>query len=614
MDAAQAIAGDVLEATVIYLEKARVAVNGACRGFEGWQIILIAAGVTLLVTRLYNWLDHPRLTIRQRVVHNFWSFLKGLPIIRGKVKAELAKNVQKIGEEMYPTKEGDHFLNRLPAEGISSDEIFKRLEQYKTATFADWKGGKVSGCVYGGTEELSTLCAKVYHDFAWTNPLHPDVFPEVRRMEAEVVSMSLKLFHGGPNSGGTMTSGGTESILLAMQTYRDVAWEKGIERPEIIAAVSAHAAFNKASHYFGIRLILVPNDPKTHTLDVRAMKKKISKNTCCLVASAPSFPYGLLDDIEAVSKLGERYNIPVHVDACLGGFLIPFMEKAGFPLPPFDFRLPGVTSISADTHKYGYAPKGSSVILYKDKETRNFQFFVAGSWSGGIYATPTMAGNTYATPTMAGMNVNTLHLGNTYATGMNVNTLHLGNTYATHTMAGMNVNTLHLGNTYATGMNVNTLHLGNTYATHTMAGMNVNTLHLGNTYATHTMASMNVNTLHLGNTYATHTMAGMNVNTLHLGNTYATPTMAGSRPGALIAGCWATMMFFGESGYVNTTRQIIAETRYITQQLRKIKDIYVFGDPLISVVAVGSDKFDVFRAFAALGKKGWNLNSLQFPA
>ncbi|XP_071829993.1 sphingosine-1-phosphate lyase 1-like [Apostichopus japonicus] len=479
MDAAQAIAGDVLEATVIYLEKARVAVNGACRGFEGWQIILIAAGVTLLVTRLYNWLDHPRLTIRQRVVHNFWSFLKGLPIIRGKVKAELAKNVQKIGEEMYPTKEGDHFLNRLPADGISSDEIFKRLEQYKTATFADWKGGKVSGCVYGGTEELSTLCAKVYHDFAWTNPLHPDVFPEVRRMEAEVVSMSLKLFHGGPNSGGTMTSGGTESILLAMQTYRDIAWEKGIDRPEIIAAVSAHAAFNKASHYFGIRLILVPNDPKTHTLDVRAMKKKISKNTCCLVASAPSFPYGLLDDIEAVSKLGERYNVPVHVDACLGGFLIPFMEKAGFPLPPFDFRLPGVTSISADTHKYGYAPKGSSVILYKDKETRNFQFFVAGSWSGGIYATP---------------------------------------------------------------------------------------------------------------------------------------TMAGSRPGALIAGCWATMMYFGERGYVSTTRRIIAETRYITQQLRKIKDIYVFGDPLISVVAVGSDKFDVFRAFAALGKKGWNLNSLQFPA
>ncbi|KAJ8023088.1 Sphingosine-1-phosphate lyase 1 [Holothuria leucospilota] len=479
MERVKEIGGDLLDTTVIYLEKARVEVNSRCARYEAWQIILVAVGITLLISRFLKWLDHPRLTKKQRVVQSFWRFLKGLPIIKGKVKEEVAKNVKKIGEEMYPNKEGDRFLTELPADGISQKEILSRLESYEATSIADWKNGRVSGCVYGGTEELSSLCSEVYHRFAWTNPLHPDVFPGVRRMEAEVVAMCLKLYNAGPEAGGTMTSGGTESILLAVQTFRDIAFERGIERPEIVVPSTAHAAFDKAGHYFGLRVIKVPNDPKTHTVDVKAMRGKITKNTCLLVASAPSFPYGLIDNVEEVSKLGERYNIHVHVDACLGGFLLPFMEKAGFPLPLFDFRLPGVSSISVDTHKYGYAPKGSSVIMYKDKEIRNFQFFVAPNWSGGIYATP---------------------------------------------------------------------------------------------------------------------------------------TMAGSRPGALIAGCWATLMKFGENGYVKETKRIIEETRYITEKLKKIDGIFVFGTPLLSVVAVGSHKFDTFRVFVALGKKGWNLNSLQFPA
>jgi sphinganine-1-phosphate aldolase len=128
-------------------------------------------------------------------------------------------------------------------------------------------------------------------------------------------------------------------------------------------------------------------------VQVAAMKSMISGRTVMLVGSAPQFPHGAIDDIVGIAGLGERYGIPVHVDSCLGGFLIPFMEEAGFPLPLFDFRLPGVTSISADTHKYGFAPKGSSVVLYREQRFRNYQWFCCPDWPGGIYATPTIGGS-----------------------------------------------------------------------------------------------------------------------------------------------------------------------------------------------------------------------------
>lgn len=178
------------------------------------------------------------------------------------------------------------------------------------------------------------------------------------------------------------------------KTYRDWALEKrGIKKPEMLVPVSAHAAFEKGAQYFGIKLIHIPLDELTRQVDVNAMRRAISKNTCMLVGSAPQFPHGVMDPIEQIAKLGQSYGIPVHVDSCLGGFLIPFMREAGYPLAPFDFSLPGVTSICADTHKYAYAPKGTSILMYREKKWLHQQYFVSPDWQGGIYATPMFAGS-----------------------------------------------------------------------------------------------------------------------------------------------------------------------------------------------------------------------------
>merc|ERR1719244_1098823 len=225
------------------------------------------------------------------------------------------------------------------------------------------------------------------------NPLHPDAFPGLRQMESEVVRMACDMFQGGEEACGCVTTGGTESILLACKAYREIAIEKGVEFPEILCGVSAHAAFDKAADILGISIRHVPLDQVTMRVDVNAMRRMISRNTMVLVGSAPQFPHGSIDSITEIAQLGLKYDIPVHVDACLGGFLIPFMRDSGYPIQPFDFSVPGVTSISADTHKYGFAPKGTSVVMYKSPMYRPYQWFSFPDWPGGIYATPTVGGS-----------------------------------------------------------------------------------------------------------------------------------------------------------------------------------------------------------------------------
>ena len=192
---------------------------------------------------------------------------------------------------------------------------------------------------------------------------------------------------------GSVSSGGTESILLAMKSYRDYAWEvKGIKNPEMVLPITAHPAFHKAAQYFGIQLKLIPFD-KDYKVDLNQFRKAITKNTIVLVGSAPTFPHGVIDPIEEISEIGIKKGIPVHVDACLGGFVLPWAKKLGYAVPKFDFALPGVTSISVDTHKYGFAPKGSSVILYRGEHLRSFQYFTVTDWPGGLYFSPTLSGS-----------------------------------------------------------------------------------------------------------------------------------------------------------------------------------------------------------------------------
>ena len=238
---------------------------------------------------------------------------------------------------------------------------------------------------------------EVYALNSQANPLHPDLWPSAVKFEAEIVAMTATMLGGGeagvPTVCGTVSSGGTESIMLAMRTYRDRAKaERGITEPEMVVPLSAHAAFDKASHYFGITLVPVPLDADWRA-DVGAAEAAITDNTIALVGSAPGFPHGIIDPIEDLSELARSAGVGFHTDCCLGGFVLPWAEKLGYDVPPFDFRLPGVTSISADTHKFGYAAKGTSVVLYRTPEIRMHQYYRTATWMGGLYYSPTFAGS-----------------------------------------------------------------------------------------------------------------------------------------------------------------------------------------------------------------------------
>jgi glutamate/tyrosine decarboxylase-like PLP-dependent enzyme len=236
----------------------------------------------------------------------------------------------------------------------------------------------------------------VYAINSQSNPLHPEIWPSTSKFEAEVVAMTAKMLSADKTPDeivGTVSSGGTESILLAMKTYRDWAREKkGITEPEIIAPTTAHAAFTKAGEYFGIKVVRIPVGADFRA-DISATQAAINENTIALVGSAPPFPHGIVDPIEDLSEIARKKGLAFHTDACLGGFILPWAEKLGYEVPPFDFRLPGVTSISVDTHKYGYAAKGTSVVLYRGAELRHFQYFSVTDWPGGFYVSPTFAGS-----------------------------------------------------------------------------------------------------------------------------------------------------------------------------------------------------------------------------
>ncbi|KAH3871561.1 sphingosine-1-phosphate lyase 1-like [Dreissena polymorpha] len=479
MEVVKKVATDVAQNVAPYLEEARLKVNASCQQFEGWQIIAFTFGVTLMLVSVYQWIFDEEYPIKARIVKGFFKFVKNLPIVKGKIQKEVDKNAKGVEDGFQKGIGSLPYVKRLPAKGMSEAQIMKELDKYQSLVTVEWSKGTVSGAVYNGGEELTDIITNAYKKFAWTNPLHPDMFPDVRKIEAEVVRMCCNMFNGDSNSCGTITTGGTESILLMCLAYRNRAREQGIRYPEMIVPTTVHAAFDKAAAMFHMKITHIPVDPITCKVNVRKMRSAINKNTCMLVGSAPGFPHGSVDPMEEIAALGLKYGIPVHTDCCLGGFLIPFMEKAGFDVPKVDFRVPGITSISADTHKYGFAPKGSSVILYSDKEYRKYQFFVQPNWSGGIYASP---------------------------------------------------------------------------------------------------------------------------------------TLAGSRSGAIIASCWAAMMHFGEQGYVETTRQIIKTTRYIAAELAKIPGLYILGEPQVSVVAVASHDFNIFRLSDALHDKGYCLSVLQFPS
>lgn len=310
--------------------------------------------------------------------------------------AEFAGMIQEVARALKPYQEGFARYARLPQEGLPRQEILDLMERLSTLERARWKDGYVSGAVYHGDEAHIEFLNRVYALNSQSNPLHPDIWPSTTKYEAEVVAMTAGMLGADSSEEpivGTLSSGGTESILLAMKTYRDWARHtRGVSVPEIVAPVTAHAAFDKAAEYFGMKIIRLPVGGDFRA-DLEATRQAISSNTAVLVGSAPPFPHGIVDPIEALSELAREHGLGFHTDACLGGFILPWAEKLGYDVPPFDFRLPGVTSISVDTHKYGYAAKGTSVILYRGAALRHYQYFSDADWPGGIYFSPTFAGS-----------------------------------------------------------------------------------------------------------------------------------------------------------------------------------------------------------------------------
>jgi sphinganine-1-phosphate aldolase len=232
--------------------------------------------------------------------------------------------------------------------------------------------------------------------------LQVDLCPSMPKFESEIVAMTAAMLNAGAARAlnpadevcGTVTFGGSESIMMAMKVYRDRARaEKGLTAPEIVMPQTAHPAFDKAGEYFGIRMVHVPVQGPDYRVDPAAVEERITERTVALVGSAGNYPYGLVDPLEALSDIALKHGIGFHVDGCLGGFILPWIERLGYPVPVFDFRLPGLTSMSADTHKYGFGLKGTSVVLYRNNALRRYQYFNVPDWPGGIYASPSMTGS-----------------------------------------------------------------------------------------------------------------------------------------------------------------------------------------------------------------------------
>ncbi|EPY41658.1 sphinganine-1-phosphate aldolase [Angomonas deanei] len=403
--------------------------------------------------------------------------------IRSLADPFIKKQISKIAAGLkMPEVPGEFKCLELPKEGFSHEKVFELVKTMHSNLDKDYADGGFSGAVYHGGQEHTKFMNEVMAMFQWSNPLHSDIFGATRKMEAEIVSMVIHMYNGHllPSACGVVTSGGTESILMAMKTYRDWARDtKGITNPSVIAPITAHTAFDKAAEYFGIELIKIPVCPDTGRVDPQEMEKYIRYNTIAIVGSGPNFPHGVVDPIEELSEIAYRHNIGMHVDCCLGGFIMPFLEKTGRKAPIVDFRNRGVTSISCDTHKYGYAPKGTSTVLFRSKELRSYQFVCVAEWPGGLYCSP---------------------------------------------------------------------------------------------------------------------------------------AVSGSKPGNVIAATWASMVHFGLDGYVKNCDLIVSTREKITDGIKKIPYLHIIGEPTASVFAFGSNQIDIFQMAAELSKRGWQLNTLQFPS
>jgi sphinganine-1-phosphate aldolase len=335
------------------------------------------------------------------IVGNLLRVLRKAPGIGSTVAREQEKISSKLQTILLKYEQRPEAPPRffcLPERGLDTDTLFRYLYTLREFDQETLRHGKLSGKVYNDDPKVLELISRVYGMFTVSNALHSDIYPSSRRCESEIIKMTARMLHASATNDicGCMTSGGTDSIFMAMKTYRDWARHSlNISEPEVLMPVTAHPAFDKAAHYLNMKLVKVPIGDD-YRVNVNEVARRITRNTVLVVGSAPNYPHGIIDDIAALGKVVAPYRgrIGLHVDACLGGFVLPWaFELKSFGVPPFDFTVPEVTSISVDTHKYGFAPKGTSVLLFRFKTLRSHMYFVQPNWPGGVYATPALAGS-----------------------------------------------------------------------------------------------------------------------------------------------------------------------------------------------------------------------------
>ena len=298
---------------------------------------------------------------------------------------------EKILDGFWPYRRSTTTYRTVPAAPVDRVEILESIADMAHREDAVGDEGQVSGSLYCGDHDHYAFLGDVFTLFSHANVLQRDMYPSATKFEGEIISMTSDLLHG--TGVGVVTSGGSESLITALYSYRELAREtRGVTQPNVVMPTTAHVALDKGAHWMNIEVRHAPLR-EDYLVDVDAMAALIDDNTICLVGSAANYGHGLIDPIEEIAALAQSRGIGMHVDGCLGGWLLPWVEKVGYDVPLWDFRVPGVTSISADTHKYGYALKGSSVLLYRDKDLRKHQYFTYPDWPGGLYLSPGLAGS-----------------------------------------------------------------------------------------------------------------------------------------------------------------------------------------------------------------------------
>lgn len=441
--------------------------------FAPTQILLGAFAAGVMAHKAYqtNWQAK-----KEQWQQWIYDTLPTLPIIGPKFSATIDKEFNPALDALDKSIHEKRTLryDSLPKKPVSKEVILNHVTKIARSKHL---GDKMSGGIYRNLEDpyLDELNAEIFRLSAYTNPLHGGAWPELAQCEAEVVAWYAKLFDGDNNICGNITPGGTYSIMEAMRTYKKWGKEtKGIERPNMVVPSSIHAAFDKGAEDYGIELIKVPVDPVTQRADVQAMAKRINKNTIALVGSTPSFPCGAIDPIQDLATLAAKHNIGMHVDCCLGGFLVPFAKEAGYDIGSVSFK-DHITSISGDPHKYGETPKGSSLILFR-KDIGKFQPYVKLDSSIGMYITP---------------------------------------------------------------------------------------------------------------------------------------NQAGSRNGANILMTWGTLLSIGHDQYVANTKRILSLKNKIVAEIKQIPQLKLLGNADLSVIAIDSDKLNIYAISEQMHKKGWHLNNIQ---